>query len=475
MSPSSKRALSPIRKKLYHQGFSSSKRGQLPKICPQQLSRLLLLPIVGDASSFWSVGLLFLFLAVVLATSAVTMCLYPLLKTTATEKADHLPSPSSSMDLFLQMRKLVRPTTTRKRSADCPEFGCPLYPLGVETEEDLKHFQRQITDFFPNYTASSSKSPQSDCFVASPLEWPNTIASASSSTTTPAVAVVTRQSNQHAFNQDRAVVLHPFQTLQTPSSQRKEQLSFLAAIFDGHGVEGHVVANYVARELPRRLAQRLNSKPCCQYTDWIIQQLKETFVQVDQNAPSDAALRGGTTAAVTLLIGSQLYIANAGDSQTFYVCYNTTTEVPKAKNYLRPSPPHNDTTIAPPQIVYSSRRDKPHLPDELARIQALGGKVHIPSQHPMGSRVVVYSKAAHPPEHIGLAMSRSIGDWEWKPVGVTAEPIVDTVTVCNKDDEDNHHQASFLFVVSDGMLDLRPADFFARRLAQARRIDADDG
>uniref|UniRef100_A0A7S1GLU4 PPM-type phosphatase domain-containing protein n=1 Tax=Cyclophora tenuis TaxID=216820 RepID=A0A7S1GLU4_CYCTE len=78
----------------------------------------------------------------------------------------------------------------------------------------------------------------------------------------------------------------------------------------------------------------------------------------------------------------------------------------------------------------------------------------------MGSRVWVYSAAAG--ETIGLAMSRSIGDWEWGDVGVIPEPLVDIVDL---KDVPNAKKI-FVLAASDGMWDtrLRP-NFFAEYMA----------
>lgn len=248
-------------------------------------------------------------------------------------------------------------------------------------------------------------------------------------------AIVTRQSNQHAQNQDRSVIFYPYPTRQTPGTQP----SFLACVFDGHGVEGHIVAEYVVQEFPRRLAEKLNQRPCCALDEWIIQQLKDTFVEVDKSAPQNT-WRGGCTGTVTLRMGHKLFVANAGDSRTILADYKGSgKEV---------------------HIPYTSRSDKPNLPDERARIEGLGGKVHIPPNNPFLSRVVVFSKAATPPEPIGLAMSRSIGDSEWKLVGVTAEPLVDVIDISNQ-------MHSFLVAASDGLWDLRRPQFFAKQFGES--------
>jgi Protein phosphatase 2C len=125
-----------------------------------------------------------------------------------------------------------------------------------------------------------------------------------------------------------------------------------------------------------------------------------------------------------------------------------------------------------------ARKDKAHLPDERARITSLNGTIHIPPHNPNLSRVVVYSAAAQPPESIGLAMSRSLGDWEWKRIGVTAEPIVhvlDLVHYCQHPldaskaaaNADENYCSLLLIAASDGVWDLRRPEFYAKRFRES--------
>lgn len=62
------------------------------------------------------------------------------------------------------------------------------------------------------------------------------------------------------------------------------------------------------------------------------------------------------------------------------------------------------------QVVFQSREDKPDLPDEKARIFAAGGYVHIPSSDEGGIPRAYYIDENRQARY-GLAMSRSLGDW----------------------------------------------------------------
>ena len=93
----------------------------------------------------------------------------------------------------------------------------------------------------------------------------------------------------------------------------------------------------------------------------------------------------------------------AGDSRSFIVAYRPST---------------NNVTV-----VYLSREDKPNWPEERARVEAAGGQVYLPARGT--SRVVYHDTVTGAPT--GLAMSRSIGDWEAGKMGVIPDPIVDVL------------------------------------------------
>lgn len=86
--------------------------------------------------------------------------------------------------------------------------------------------------------------------------------------------------------------------------------------------------------------------------------------------------------------------------------------------------------------MYKTRQDKPHLKDERERIEAAGGTVYIPPPPNLlfssnqglaqSSRVIIPISIMN---EVALAMSRSIGDYDGKAVGVIADPIVDRLDV----------------------------------------------
>ena len=64
-------------------------------------------------------------------------------------------------------------------------------------------------------------------------------------------------------------------------------------------------------------------------------------------------------------------------------------------------------------------------------------------------------------------MSRSIGDWDAKRVGVTSEPIIDVVSL----DTINEHDKVFGVSITDGMLDYISLESIATRVAYSLYYD----
>ncbi|OEU22838.1 protein serine/threonine phosphatase 2C, partial [Fragilariopsis cylindrus CCMP1102] len=175
-------------------------------------------------------------------------------------------------------------------------------------------------------------------------------------------------------------------------------------IFDGHGKLGHTVAQEVVERFPVEHENVISIEDYDRNDFAIRKALNETFLEINSNGTASTFSLGGCTASISLRWGSKLYMANAGDSQII----------------VQQRTPEGMIT----KVEYSTRRDKANLPDERARIEGLGGKIHV-NANGFDPRVIIYSEAAK--DTIGLAMSRSLGDWEWKSVGVFAEPIVDII------------------------------------------------
>jgi len=253
-------------------------------------------------------------------------------------------------------------------------------------------------------------------------------------------------------------------------------------IFDGHGPRGHDVSHYIALELPRIFAKIMRQKanslpqplldslgsPQLEYlvVNYIKRALIETFLTVDETEPVKGS--GGSTASTLFYpgLGSKVYIANAGDSTTLIAMYT------KSSNRSA--------------IVVQNRKHKPHLEEERQRIEKAGGQVMIPPSVLQGdssdglsetSRVVIPGPGGNSFGSLALAMSRSIGDFDGKSVGIIAEPDVIPWDV-NEFYKKNHFSQEqiddttwFAVVASDGVYDLLPPDIVVEYLGRSLHHD----
>ena len=255
------------------------------------------------------------------------------------------------------------------------------------------------------------------------------------------------------INQDRAVVVSPFwvgnnekEEKQQQNNNKRNKSSRLVGIFDGHARLGEVVSEYVAKELPKLLATKLDKLKPRDDPEQIKTAITDTFIELDKTCPGE--ISGGCTASIILQRDSKVYVANAGDSRSFLVVYRANSQ----------------TT----DVIYISREDKPSLPDEKKRVEQMGGQVFLP---PFGTSRVLYTD----PESgltSGLAMSRSIGDWEVGKLGVIPDPIVDIVDI----EQVVHDQLKnggindddvYIFAVSatDGLMDYTTPEAVAQTVA----------
>ncbi|CAD8150258.1 unnamed protein product [Paramecium pentaurelia] len=196
----------------------------------------------------------------------------------------------------------------------------------------------------------------------------------------------------------------------------------LFGIFDGHGQNGHLVSQFISRQLPKTI-ENLLMQNYINNPNLLSQSLSLAFQQVEHDLVDKTNIAcnfSGSTAVLILLIESRIYCANVGDSRAVYFY--------KFQDlwYNRP-------------LSYDH---KPNKTFELKRIIKLGGRVEqslIDGKRQGPFRVWLTNEDVP-----GLAMSRSFGDVAAKSVGVIAEPEILRYKIQN---------SGFILLASDGLWD----------------------
>jgi serine/threonine protein phosphatase PrpC len=333
------------------------------------------------------------------------------------------------MKLFviLALVSLLVSVSLAYSGSECPPFGCSLFPRDVAFDEKARGALKHIRAELPGSEFNQALGELEMC--------------GDEDKATMTLVGFKGGKLEEQINQDRAFVLSPFDLINGQNCQ-------VLGVFDGHGDMGEVVAQYAVTELPKRLKAKLGHLKAGDNDKIIQQALIDSFIEIDKDVPTKGV--GGCTASVVLQIGSKLYIANAGDSRSIVALYIEKTDDVK--------------------VLYVTREDKPHLEDERARIESMGGRVYIPDDLTQESSRVVSGSS-------GLAMSRSLGDWDM--LGKIADPIVKIIDVaevirteieesnagCSEDEEycpgslKAEHISIFAMSASDGMMDyIEPQD-----------------
>jgi len=239
-------------------------------------------------------------------------------------------------------------------------------------------------------------------------------------------------------NQDRSFLMFQKEFLQ----QR-----FMMGLFDGHGSLGHVISDFAAKQFPiifsSILKKREGNNNNDQNGETVIRRaFQESFFELDKSLPSSAAEFSGSTAIVAFFQKPKLYVANAGDSKIFVAKYSNEGGV---------------------EILFENEIHKPSMPVERQRIESLGGEVLIPSNPSETSRVIISKGEGG--LGLGLAMSRSIGDWDGEKVGVISDPSIDVINVSQV------KQHLFVVIASDGLFDYVLPNYILQSVAHGLYSD----
>jgi serine/threonine protein phosphatase PrpC len=191
--------------------------------------------------------------------------------------------------------------------------------------------------------------------------------------------------------------------------------SHLLSVLDGHGPEGHHVAEFVCNALPTMLENRL--LPGQRSPQAVPEQMQVAYEEVDEalaRCPEDSidSRFSGTTAVSCWITGKQLWVANTGDSRAVLGRVNSAGKM----------------------VAHDLSSDQtPFRQDEKARVERSGARV-LTSGEIHGEAVYASTEgytADDPPrcylwdqKFPGTAFTRSIGDQVGKSIGVIAAPEV---------------------------------------------------
>ena len=202
-------------------------------------------------------------------------------------------------------------------------------------------------------------------------------------------------------------------------------------VLDGHGPEGHFVSQFISRYI--QLEFQINkSIKNLKDTKLIYEKLSSDNFQMvkDLFLSADIKLRdqeiesrsSGTTCVIVIQIGEHIICANVGDSRAVLI-YDKN----KDKNY---------------KVLPLSIDNKPDIKEEKDRIIKMGGLVEkITNQY--GREIGPWRVWAKNKEYPGLAMSRSLGDFNGKNLGIISEPkIIETDFSIN---------INYIVICSDGV------------------------
>mmetsp|Transcript_6603 Transcript_6603/g.10716 ORF Transcript_6603/g.10716 Transcript_6603/m.10716 type:complete len:585 (-) Transcript_6603:52-1806(-) len=270
----------------------------------------------------------------------------------------------------------------------CPTYGCPYLPSDVHFNEQTKLALEELR----------KKTIAEDGKESSLLK--------TSGTETAATLTLIGYKGgrmEDQINQDRAFCLSPFMYTNMKDGTKDQPVARLLGVFDGHAKFGERVSEYVVKTLPALLGNKLVAQEELNNQE-IGRILQDTFIEIDASSPAEPS--GGCTASIVLQIDSNIYVANAGDSRSFVAVHVT-------------DPISNVETT---HIIYGTREDKPHLSFERLRVEAMGGNVYIPPGGKGTTRVLYQDPTTGSTS--GLAMSRSLGDWDAGDVGVVPDPTI---------------------------------------------------
>lgn len=199
------------------------------------------------------------------------------------------------------------------------------------------------------------------------------------------------------------------------------QSTIFLMLFDGHGPNGHLIADFCIDFCTKFFYTN--------FKDFLYDTkstLKSLFLACDDELKTSSINSefSGSTCVISFMTTSEIHTASVGDSRAVLLSISPST-------YMHAFQLTND--------------QKPNHKEEYKRIKAAGGSVRRyidPSGVKRGPYRLWFGESNCP----GLAMSRSIGDFLAKSIGAVATPIYSTLKLQSKD--------KFFVVASDGIWDV---------------------
>lgn len=256
----------------------------------------------------------------------------------------------------------------------CPLYGCPLLPLDVHYDDDVK---AQLANLRKDTSLNDSNKGML------------TSAGSEKAATLTLIGYKGGRVDQQ-INQDRALALAPYlyHNIKSSSDGKRDidlapphgGVGVLIGAFDGHAKFGERVSEYMVKTLPALLGSKLVDYYAIESNGSqeidqkkidldISQILRDTFLELDATSPANPS--GGCTASVVLQLGTKLYVANAGDSRSFIAAH--------IKSPLQTTDGGSNNNQSITKIVFGTREDKPHIPTERDRVEHMGGTVFLPN------------------------------------------------------------------------------------------------
>ena len=187
------------------------------------------------------------------------------------------------------------------------------------------------------------------------------------------------------------------------------------AVLDGHGPEGHLVSQFISKYIQIQFQthpslHRINNLDIIYEKliskDYAI--IKDIFLNADNSLRYEDldSKNSGTTCVLVIHVGQHIICANAGDSRAILIFDE-----------------ENDKDLKFTKVFPLSFDSKPEKHGEKERIIKMGGIVEN-IKNKFGQGVGPFRVWEKDKDYPGLAMSRSLGDFNGKNIGVIPDPEI---------------------------------------------------